>query len=261
MALIRFPEGQQRSGSLGGTVYSRNRYGAYIRARSIPVNPNTDRQVAVRNVLRNLSIAWENVLSPEERAKWDEYASNVVWKNRLGDSVKLTGASHYLRSNLPYFLAFATTLAKAPDIFNLAASEAQLRVTAAESVQAIVVAFDDSAEWCSEDGAYQVAYMGLPQNANIKFFLGQDPHWSRRWEVERVRSGELSRLRLVGDILGHRTRAVIIFRLCPLCDERLVPTGDPNTVWAACPRGHGRLYPHKIAVERIELLKGRGSQR
>ena len=172
MALIRFPEGQQRSGSLGGTVYSRNRYGAYIRARSIPVNPNTDRQVAVRNVLRNLSIAWENVLSPEERAKWDEYAANVVWKNRLGDSVKLTGASHYLRSNLPYFLAFATTLAKAPDIFNLAASEAQLRVTAAESVQAIVVAFDDSAEWCSEDGAYQVAYMGLPQNANIKFFGG-----------------------------------------------------------------------------------------
>ncbi len=172
MALIRFPEGQQRSGSIGGTVYSRNRYGAYVRARSIPVNPNTERQIAVRNTLRSLSIGWENVLTPEERAKWDEYAANLVWKNRLGDSVKLTGASHYIRSNLPYFLAFGTTIAKAPDKFILAAAELKLRVTAAESVQIIVVAFDDSADWCSEDGAYQVAYMGLPQNPNIKFFGG-----------------------------------------------------------------------------------------
>ncbi len=172
MALIRFPEGQQRSGSVGGTVYSHNRYGAYIRARSIPVNVNSDRQVAVRNVLRNLAIAWENVLAPEERAKWDEYAANVSWANKFGDKVRLTGLAHYVRTNVPYFLAFASTIAKAPDIFNLAAAEAKLHVTGAESVQVLVVAFDDSAEWCSEDGAYQVAYMGLPQNANIKFFGG-----------------------------------------------------------------------------------------
>ncbi|MBA7646241.1 hypothetical protein ES703_54003 [subsurface metagenome] len=172
MALIRYGEGQQRSGSIGATVYSHNRYGAYIRARSIPVNPNSDRQVAVRNALRSLSIGWENVLTPEERAKWDEYASNVVWKNKFGDSVKLTGASHYIRSNLPYFLAFGTTIAKAPDIFNIATAELKLHVTAAESVQIIVVAFDDSADWASEDGAYQVVYMGLPQNPNIKFFGG-----------------------------------------------------------------------------------------
>ncbi|MBA7629061.1 hypothetical protein ES703_36559 [subsurface metagenome] len=172
MALIRFPEGQQRSGSTGGTVYSHNRYGAYIRARSIPVNPNTDRQIAVRNTLRSLSIGWENVLTPEERAKWDEYAANVVWKNRFGDSVKLTGLAHYIRTNLPYFLAFGTTIAKAPSIFNIAVAELKLHVTAAESVQVVVVAFDDLAAWCSEDGAYQVVYMGLPQNPNIKFFGG-----------------------------------------------------------------------------------------
>ncbi len=172
MALIRFPEGQQRSGSVGGTVYSHNRYGAYIRARSIPVNVNSDRQVAVRNVLRNLAIAWENVLTPVQRAAWDEYAANVVWQNKLGDSVSLTGLAHYIRTNVPYFLAFSTAIDAAPTIFNLAAAEAKLSVTAAESVQVVVIAFDDTADWCSEDGAYQVAYMGLPQNANIKFFGG-----------------------------------------------------------------------------------------
>ena len=60
MALIRYAEGQQRSGSIGASVYSHNRYGAYIRARSVPVNPNTDRQVAIRNAIRALTIAWGN---------------------------------------------------------------------------------------------------------------------------------------------------------------------------------------------------------
>jgi hypothetical protein len=84
----------------------------------------------------------------------------------------LTGLAHYIRTNTPYFLAFATSIAKAPDIFLLAAAEAKLHVTAASSVQVVVVGFDDTADWCSEDGAYQVAYMGIPKNANIKFFGG-----------------------------------------------------------------------------------------
>ena len=37
------------SGSLSGVTYSHNRGGAYTRNRSIPVNPNTVQQQAVRN--------------------------------------------------------------------------------------------------------------------------------------------------------------------------------------------------------------------
>ena len=53
---VVLPEGQQRSGSIGGATWSHNSSGAYIRARSIPVNPNTDRQNAVRVAVRNLAI-------------------------------------------------------------------------------------------------------------------------------------------------------------------------------------------------------------
>lgn len=172
MALIRFPEGQQRSGSSGGTVFSHNRFGAYIRARSIPVNPNTDRQVDVRNAVRSLTIAWQNTLTQAQRDAWDVYADNVTWQNKLGESVNLTGLNHYIRSNTTMVsLGFART-DDAPVIFNLATAELNLGCTASEATQILTFTFDDTEVWASEAGAFQHFYMGIPQNASIKFFGG-----------------------------------------------------------------------------------------
>lgn len=172
MALIRYGEGQQRSGSVGATVYSHNRYGAYIRARSVPVNPNTSRQVAVRNALRALSINWENVLTPAQRAAWEEYGDNVTWKNRLGDTVNLTGLSHFIRSNALRLQSGIAQVDVAPVIFNLAKAEPALVVTASEATQDFTITGQDPNDWIGEVDAWQFFYMGLPQNANIKFFGG-----------------------------------------------------------------------------------------
>lgn len=170
MALIRFPEGQQRSGSAGGSVYSRNRSGAYIRARSVPVNPNTDRQVAARNIMRALSIAWNNTLTQDQRDAWEVYAQNVVWQNKLGDAINLTGLNHYTRSNSAVLAAGLTRVDDAPTTFTLAAAEAALVPTASEATQIVSCAYDDAADWVSEDGAAQLFYQGLPGNASKKFF-------------------------------------------------------------------------------------------
>ncbi|MBA7656193.1 hypothetical protein ES703_64108 [subsurface metagenome] len=123
MALVVLPEGQQRSGSIGGTVWSRNSAGAYIRNRSVPVNPNTDRQVAVRNYVKNLTIRWANTLTQPQRDAWDVYAANVDWLNKLGDSVNLTGMPHYVRCNTLRLVLLQTRIDDAPIIFNLAAAE------------------------------------------------------------------------------------------------------------------------------------------
>lgn len=172
MALIRFAEGQQRSGSIGGTVYSHNRFGAYIRPRTIPVNPSTERQVDIRNAARALSIAWQNTLTQGQRDAWDVYAANVGWQNQLGEAVNLTGLNHYIRSNtVMVSLGFARTDA-APVIFNLATAELALTCTASEATQQLTIAFDDTAVWANEPGAFQHFYMGLPQNGGIKFFAG-----------------------------------------------------------------------------------------
>lgn len=170
--LVVLPEGQQRSGSIGGTVWSRNSAGAYIRNRSVPVNPNTDRQVGVRNFVKALTIAWANVLTQVQRDAWDVYAANVDWLNRLGQSINLTGLNHYVRSNVPRLQCELARVDAGPVIFNLAAAELALVASGGEAAQQIGVDFDDGAAWATETGGFQIVAMGLPQNASIKFFGG-----------------------------------------------------------------------------------------
>lgn len=172
MALISYAEGQQRSGRLGASIYSHNRYGAYIRAGSIPVNPSTDRQVAVRNAVRALTIAWGVDLTQDQRDAWGVYAANVVWTNKLGQSCHLSALNHYIRSNVPLLVQGDTVVDDAPTIFNLAAAEESLAVTASEATQQASVAFDNTADWAGEDDGHQYVYGGLPVNASIKFFGG-----------------------------------------------------------------------------------------
>lgn len=172
MALVVLPEGQQRSGSAGGTVWSRNRYGAYIRNRSVPVNPNTDRQVAVRNAVRALTIAWQNALSQAQRDAWNVYAGNVTWKNKLGQDVNLTGLNHYVRSNAPRVQNGIARVDAAPVIFNLATAELDLSATASEATQDLTIDGDAGADWIGEADAWQFFSMGLPQNGAIQFFGG-----------------------------------------------------------------------------------------
>lgn len=172
MALIRFPEGQQRSGSAGGSTYSRNRFGAYIRARSVPVNPNTALQVLARNAARSISIAWQNTLTQDQRDAWEVYASNVSWQNRLGDSVNLTGLNHFLRSNAILVQRGFARVDDAPVIFNLATAELGLSVAASEATQQLTITYDDTQAWANEAGAFQFFYMGLPKNGGTAFFGG-----------------------------------------------------------------------------------------
>lgn len=171
-ALVVLPEGQQRSGSIGGTVWSRNSAGAYIRNRSVPVNPNTDRQVGIRNIIKALTIAWQNTLTQVQRDAWDVYAANVDWLNKLGQSITLTGLNHYVRCNTPRMQVALARVDAAPGIFNLATAEQALGGSASEALQQITTTFDDTAAWTTETGGFQAFYMGIPQNGSIKFFGG-----------------------------------------------------------------------------------------
>lgn len=98
MALVKFPEGQQRSGKQGGIVWSRNRFGAYARNRAVPVNPDSSRQRTVRNIFSQNSKAWAG-LSNTYRDAWNQMAANLPRKNRLGDTIFLTGSQQYQSSN------------------------------------------------------------------------------------------------------------------------------------------------------------------
>lgn len=172
MALVVLPEGTQISGSIGGTTWSHNRFGAYKRSRSVPVNPNTDRQVQVRNALRSIGIAWETILTAAERTAWETYAAGVSWQNRLGQTVNLTGLNHFIRSNAPRVISGIARIDAAPTILNLAAAELELAVSASEATQQLTINGDGAAPWVGEADAWQFCYMGQPQSAGINFFGG-----------------------------------------------------------------------------------------
>lgn len=174
MALVVLPEGQQRSGKQGGMVWSHNAGGPYVRNRTIPTNPNTDRQVAVRNAIRSIAIAWSLTLTQTQRDAWDLYASLVVWTNRLGQSIFLKGLNHYIRSNVVRVQNAIARVDAAPTSFDLGTAELELAVTASEATQDLTINGQDPVDdpWIGIPDAWQFVYMGRPVNASVKFYGG-----------------------------------------------------------------------------------------
>ena len=89
----------QLSGSLGGVVAAHGPFGPYLRARSIPVNPNSPRQVSIRTAMGVNSSRWTNILTPAERLGWEEYAQGTPITDSFGDDIILPGRNMYLRAN------------------------------------------------------------------------------------------------------------------------------------------------------------------
>ncbi len=94
------------SGSVGGQTFSRNRYGAYVRTRAIPVNPNTIAQQNARSRLSTYSANWQN-LTTAQQLSWANWANQNPITNTLGQSQALTGQAAYVGTN--------TRLAQATD--------------------------------------------------------------------------------------------------------------------------------------------------
>jgi hypothetical protein len=101
-------------GKQGGTVYSRNRYANYTRNKTIPVNPNTAKQSAVRSALGALSSAWRS-LSASDRNAWAALADALAPTNVFGQAFKYTPFNVYIKSNQTLQSAGLPTL-QAPDV-------------------------------------------------------------------------------------------------------------------------------------------------
>lgn len=99
MALLRFNNWAEASGSVNGTTYSRNRSGNYARNRSTPVNPEAPRQSVIRSIMASLSHTWRNVLTPTQRGMWNDYALTLPALNRIGESITLTGINAFIQLN------------------------------------------------------------------------------------------------------------------------------------------------------------------
>jgi len=105
--------GEPRSGSFAGETSSRNRFGQYVRNRSIPVNPNSTNQGTVRARLSNNAAAWR-VLTDLQRAGWASLGSDITRNDSLGQTYTLTGFQAYCLVNNNNLAAGNAIVAAAP---------------------------------------------------------------------------------------------------------------------------------------------------
>lgn len=172
MAIATYLEFGDIRGSIGGKVYSRNRYGPYIKSRVKPVNPNTDRQQASRLNFADSAVQWSSVLTPVQRTAWNLYGASVPVTNRLGQQIYLSGFNHFVRSTSALFQVPGLVVPAGPTIFTLPGADGMFIPTISEATQLISVAFDDTRPWLDEDNAFMHVYMSQPRSPGRTYIGG-----------------------------------------------------------------------------------------
>lgn len=175
MALVKYGAGiVQISGSIAGDVHARNRFGNYIRPRTKPVNPQSERQVAARARVAFAAEYWHNDLSSLQRGLWDTYAAAIAMKNRLGETIHLTGFNHFIRSNTANMQAGPGIQEAAPTILSLPEKDVVLQCTEEDIAQQAFTFVCDTSGW-APNGDPKLAifvYVGQAQLASRNMFAG-----------------------------------------------------------------------------------------
>lgn len=97
MAKIKFGSGiADARGSVDSVTYSRSRYGAYMRKKVTPVNPNTQRQSDVRSAFGAASSQFRS-LGKAVIDAWNAVAPEYQRSNIFGDNLPLSGATLFTK--------------------------------------------------------------------------------------------------------------------------------------------------------------------
>ena len=86
------------SGAIGGTVFSRNRGGAYTRNRAVPITSTTSFALAAKARFAAESEFWQT-LTVAQRASWEAFALQRPIVDTLGFSRHLTGHQTWVGIN------------------------------------------------------------------------------------------------------------------------------------------------------------------
>lgn len=100
MAKILFGVGvADARGKLGGHVFSKNRFGAYIRQKVSPSQPRSASQMEVRAAFGGFSKSWTRDLDDSQRQGWISLAASIPRPDKFGNPQVLTGLQMYQSVN------------------------------------------------------------------------------------------------------------------------------------------------------------------
>lgn len=100
-------------GKLNGSVFSRNRGGAYIRTKVTPLNPQTLAQTLVRSSFTAVSQSWK-ALTQGQRDAWDSSVNNFIGTDIFGDQKTPSGFNLFMGLNKNLLDVGAATLTLPP---------------------------------------------------------------------------------------------------------------------------------------------------
>lgn len=172
MALFQSGIMTASSGSLGGLTFSHNRGGMYVRARVVPVNPNTPAQGVIRQQMANATNRWANTLTAAQRDGWETYAANVLLPGPLGDPRDVGGLGMFIRNTVPRARSASSIVDDAPIIFDTGGFTPVTAPTATDASDLIGFAFTNTDDWAGEDDSHMLIFVGRPQNPGINYFTG-----------------------------------------------------------------------------------------
>ena len=132
----------QASGRVGGTIFSRNRGGAYMRNGSKPTRVTTPAAQGIKAITAAQSQAWAGLTSAV-REQWIEWAAQNPVINRLGQSRTLSGHQAFVQINARLVYAAFSALTS-PPIGSAPAAIVPGAVTFDDSPAALTVAFAPS---------------------------------------------------------------------------------------------------------------------
>ncbi|MBE3111871.1 MAG: hypothetical protein IMZ46_15435 [Acidobacteria bacterium] len=157
------------SGSVGGLVYSHNRFGMYTRGRATPTNPNSIAQQAIRGAMGLAHNGWK-ALTQVQRDGWKFYADCTPILDALGKVVYLTGLSMYLRQFMLRHRAGDAPVSAAPVSTGL--TELTAPVATVTAPLDLGLAFTNTDEWANAVGGHLYVFSSQPQAPTKNFFRG-----------------------------------------------------------------------------------------
>ena len=162
---------QKASGSVGGSTYSRNRGGQYIRARTTPTNPSSAPQQAQRALLSSLVAAW-GALTTSQRDAWNAYAVANPITDKLGEPRNAGGLGLFIKAQSARRLFGLTNVVAAPTISTPVVFTPPVVTAIIPATPAMTLTFTNTDEWATAAGGAMGMFVSRPQPATINGFKG-----------------------------------------------------------------------------------------
>jgi hypothetical protein len=115
MTLIKFNIVQKASGKIGGTVFSNNGSGQYLKNLSLNSRTYTTSQIVARSTFSKVASMWK-LLTTSERTDWNVAAALLVKYNRVKNLITRTGFNYFCEVQSNVMLVGVFTIQRIPPI-------------------------------------------------------------------------------------------------------------------------------------------------